>query len=338
MSVAATGQPEKRAMAMKAITSREGRVRWEQQYPEPMMPADAAIITVRCCALLPDDCPAGSDNAAVHDGVIGAAFVGTAGEAGRDAGKPLRRVTAELRDWCGSCERCRAGLRQYCAAGRRLGSAGRAGVMSERCALPASALIDVPDHLGDDAVLFSPLIALAIAVQRLAGLPRAAFVTVLGDGAQGLIMAQILSRANARVRVLGSDPSRYALCERWGIPHRPLEEAGWRGDQEMVIECTGTPDNLETAAGLVRPRGTVVVAGTASRSRVLPADLMRADATVYCVTSGSIREAIDLCARSAPDTVSLIGRQWSGEEAAARLDRGMPDPGGLLDVVRFVAG
>jgi len=323
-------------MTMKAIISHDGRVRFDAAHPEPRASADDVVVAVRSCALLPDDLPVPDgtgrpDETAAYRGVIGACFTGAV--AGND--QSARRVTAEVRLCCGRCERCRSGLRQYCDAGGRLGTEGRGGVMSERCAIPSGALVEVPDHVDDDHVLCATFVAAALTVQRLSGLPRASYVTILGDGVMGLVMAQLLVRANPKVRVLGYEQSRMALCERWGVQHRLLSEAGRRGDQELVVECTGAADGLVTAAGLVRPRGTVIVAGGVPWSRMLPPSLVRSDVTIHCASTGSTREAIDVLARGGIDAASLIGRRLRPEEAVARLDRGAPDQGGLLDVVSF---
>src|SRR5690606_6250511 len=80
-----------------------------------------------------------------------------------------------------------------------------------------------------------------------------------------LLTAQALARLNKSVRLLGSRPERVALCERWGVKHRLIEEAGRRQDQEVVIDCTGASGGasgggaLRLAMQLVRPRGVILL-------------------------------------------------------------------------------
>jgi len=75
------------------------------------------------------------------------------------------------------------------------------------------------------------------------------WVTVLGDGRLGLLVAQVLQTAGVPVRVIGKHASKLALCEKWGIRSRLLDDIVPRHDQDVVIDCTGS------AAGLPRPVG-----------------------------------------------------------------------------------
>lgn len=173
---------------------------------------------------------------------------------------------------CAKCERCRSGVATHCMQREVLGlgiggnaAAGR-GTLAQFIALPATAVELVPAKVPSQSAALANTIAGVLHAARFVRIEHKPYVTVLGDGATGLLMAQWLVRANASVRVLGTRSDRLALCERWGIKHREVRDAGQRNDQDVVIDCTGSPEGLELAMRFVRPRGKVIV-------KVLPAPM-----------------------------------------------------------------
>lgn len=168
---------------------------------------------------------------------------------------------------CAKCERCRSGLATHCTQREVLGldaddarsEQTRRGTLAQFIAVPATAVEAVPPKVTPQSATLANTIAGVLHAARFVRIEHKPYVTVLGDGATGLLMAQWLVRANASVRVLGTRPDRLALCERWGIKHRDVREAGQRNDQDVVIDCTGSPQGLELAMRFVRPRGKVIV-------------------------------------------------------------------------------
>ena len=69
----------------------------------------------------------------------------------------------------------------------------------------------------------------------------------------------VMAKLNASVRLVGRYSEKLAVCEKWGIKHRHVDDVGRRSDQDIVVDCTGSPDGLDLALRLVRPRGTVVL-------------------------------------------------------------------------------
>jgi len=244
---------------------------------------------------------------------------------GKFAGK---RVVASPVISCARCELCRGGLGSHCRARAILGVHGRDGCLGELCTLPLANLHVVPDSVDDDdAVLALPLAGAIGAAQRvrIEGRP---YVTVLGDTAPALLCAQVMAKLNASVRVLGASEPRFTLCERWGIKHRHVNEAGKRGDQDVVIECSGTPAGLETALRLVRPRGRVVLLGDLAPASApaappppsfdLRAAVMR-EIEIIGSLGGPIGEALHLLATRQVDTTGMITRRFKLERAVDAL-------------------
>jgi alcohol dehydrogenase len=279
---------------------------------------------------------------------IGHRFVGTVEALGEDADKDLKkrwvakRITGSINVVCSRCDLCRAGLPTHCRARRVLGVNGWDGAFAERFKLPLRNLFEVPREVDDDRAVFAEPLAAAIHAGQLVRIEGKTFVTILGDGIDALLCAQVLAKLNASVRLLGVRPERFTLCEKWGIKHRHAGEVGRRHDQDVVVDCTGTQQGLGLALGLVRPRGTIIlrnemkpsgsespaVNGAGARGEPLDlTPLISGEVELIGARCGSIPDALANLARAEVDVLSLITRR-------ARLGDGPSamDPGALLDL------
>jgi alcohol dehydrogenase len=133
----------------------------------------------------------------------------------------------------------------------------------------------------------------------------------------GLLASQILAGRNPSVRLLGRHESRFTLAERWGIKHRHESEAGRRRDQDVVVDCTGSPGGVALASRLVRPRGMIVVKGpphaeALGAEGLWPADLgplLASEVTLRSATTLNVREGLDLIASGKVDPLPLLSRR-----------------------------
>jgi threonine dehydrogenase-like Zn-dependent dehydrogenase len=197
-------------------------------------------------------------------GVLGHEFVGVVEKtAGKDPARLLgKRVVGTINCVCGKCNMCRAGLREHCRNRTVLGLNGHDGCCADRFTLPLRNLLPVPDSLDDDHAVFTEPLAAAYQITRQLTIEGRPYVTVLGDGRLGLLCAQVMSQLNATVRCVGKHPEKLALCEKWKVKHRLLDEVGLRADQDIVVDCTGSAQGLAYAMKMVRPRGRIVLKST----------------------------------------------------------------------------
>lgn len=189
---------------------------------------------------------------------------GTSSAAERARKLKGKRVTGAMSVSCGKCELCRGGLSSHCRA-RAVVGAHRDGCFAECLSLPISSVHLVPDAVDNVAAVFSTLLAAAAHSAQMLRVEGKPYITILGDGPLGLLTAQVMARLNASVRLLGKHPHKFGLCERWGIKHRHVSEVGRRGDQDVVVDCTGRAEGLRVAMQLVRPRGKIILKSTRTR-------------------------------------------------------------------------
>jgi threonine dehydrogenase-like Zn-dependent dehydrogenase len=317
--------------------------------PTPQ-PGDAVIAPSRVGIASPDLVAGGR---ADMPSVIGHEFVGVvesvAPIAGRDEWNKVatamvgKRVVGSPVVACGTCDLCKRGLSQHCPTRRVLGLRGLNGCLAERFSLPVANLVEVPKGVHDDQAVFANAVAAAVHAAQMLRIEGKPYVTVLGDGVMGLLCAQVMARLNASVRVLGTQPAKFMLCEKWGIKHRHVAEVGRRQDQDVVVDCTGSASGMELALQLVRPRGKVLLkAGPAPMTGLggsggeekRGADLsLAATNEIDIVGSGAgrIGEGLNALAKNTVEVLSMISARFKLNDALAAIKLA-----GLSEAVKVV--
>jgi len=249
-------------------------------------------------------------------GILGHEFVGVVEHSSK---RDLigQRVVGEINVVCGRCDLCLSGLSTHCRNRTVLGIVGRDGAFADYVRLPAENLHVLPASIDDDAATFVEPLAAAFQVLKQIKLDGRKWVTVLGDGRLGLLVAQVLRDANCQVRVVGKHPEKLSLCEKWSIRSRLLADIVPRHDQDVVVDCTGSASSLETAIQMTRPRGTVVLKTTAaSGAPINLAPVVVDEINIIGSRCGPFREAIAALAAKRIDVASLIHRRM-------KLDQGL---------------
>ncbi len=248
-------------------------------------------------------------------GVPGHEFIG---EVVQSPDKDLvgQRVAGEINIVCGRCDLCLSGLSSHCRERSVLGILNHDGAFADYLRLPARNLHVLPKTVDDDQAVFIEPLAAAFQVLKQIKLDGRKWVTVLGDGRLGLLVAQVLRNAGCPVRVIGKHPDKLALCEKWQIRSRPLADIKPRHDQDVVVDCTGSADGFEMAMQMVRPRGILVLKSTVAEGKALNlAPLVIDEIQVVGSRCGPFREAIRALAENQVDVMSLIHRRMKLEQA-----------------------
>ncbi len=255
-------------------------------------------------------------------GVLGHEFVGDVTQA-PPASKDLlgQRVVGEINCVCGRCDLCLSGLSTHCRNRTVLGILNRDGCFADFVKLPAQNLHVLPKTVDDDAAVFVEPLAAAFQVLKQVQVDAKKWITVLGDGRLGLLVAQVLRDVGCPVRVIGKHPDKLALCERWSIRSRPLSDIKPRHDQDVVVDCTGSAAGLELALQMVRPRGTVVLKSTAAAGKPLNlAPAVIDEINIIGSRCGPFREAIKALAEKRVDVTSLIHRRMKIEQGVEAME------------------
>lgn len=240
-----------------------------------------------------------------------------------------KRVCAEINCVCGKCDMCASGLSSHCRRRTVVGIVGRDGAFAELVAVPARNCHVLPDLLTDEQAVFVEPLAAALQVTRQVRIEPRQSVTVLGSGRLGILVAQVLARTRCRLVVVGRNPATLGIVEKLGINARLVGEVGQQHNQDVVVECTGSPEGLAAAVRLVRPRGTIVLKTTcAAPISIDLAPLVVDEITLVGSRCGPFADAISALARGDIDVTPMITRTMALSDGPAAF-AAAAEPGAL---------
>src|SRR3954452_15635212 len=159
---------------------------------------------------------------------LGHEWCGTVTAVGDDVDKSWlgRRVTGDTMLGCGHCARCLSGRHHVCHDRLEIGiRGGFPGALAEQLAVPASALVDLPDHVDDTAGAMVEPGGNALRAVQGASLAAGDRVLVLGTGTIGLLAAEFARAQGAEVHLMAKTESSGSFARRFGFAGVWLETA-----------------------------------------------------------------------------------------------------------------
>jgi (R,R)-butanediol dehydrogenase/meso-butanediol dehydrogenase/diacetyl reductase len=179
------------------------------------------------------------------------------------------RVVMVPLTYCGRCYYCLRGLPTYCTRGKFMGLT-RDGFFAETIALRPRNLISVPDSVSDEEAAVVEPVALALRVLDAVKPGVSDWVTVIGQGAIGLLMTQVARLKGCRVIAVDLEDYRLRLAEKYGAEFcvnagkadavKRVREITKRGS-DVVVEAAGTKRTVEQTPFMVRKAGKVALIG-----------------------------------------------------------------------------
>jgi len=252
-------------------------------------------------------------------GVLGHEFTGRVVE-GPDAWRGAR-VVGEINFACARCPTCAKGLRRHCPARTVMGIAGADGAIAELVAVPVANLHRVPDAVPDEHAVFTEPLAAAFEIGEQLAIEPGGRALVLGDGKLGLLVAQVLAAAGARVALLGHHDAKLARLAARDI-ETSHTDAWTGGPAPLVVEATGSVAGFRRAVSLVEPRGTLVLKSTIAAHEPLDlAPLVIHEVTVVGSRCGPFAPALDALASGTVEVDSLVTARFPLARADAALAR-----------------
>lgn len=199
----------------------------------------------------------------------GSGYVEAVG-AGVTSVKPGDPIVVEPSVSCGECEQCKAGRPHTCINNKFLGCPGQIeGNLAEYIIMPESQCIKLEGQTLDDGALSEPL-SIGLYANKQAGTKPGDTIAILGYGPIGM---SVMLTAQAR----GLDT--YYVSEKIDARLRLAVETGaeWVGNPDIidvskelkdrnvspdiVFECCGQQDALDTAIEIVKPGGKILIVG-----------------------------------------------------------------------------
>jgi threonine dehydrogenase-like Zn-dependent dehydrogenase len=237
------------------------------------------------------------------------------------------RVAGHNFAFCGSCERCRAGLPWLCPNRSEAGVRGpRPGAAAELVAMPAASMVTLPESLSlRDAACLEPVTCAMHGLAR-AGVREDDRVVVIGTGMLGLAAIQIASEVAAEVAAVGIDSDGLGLARELGAEHAFTPDAAPCDSYSLVVEASGAELAVALAPSLAAPGARVALVGVAHRSvdRFPASEVVLKDLSVLGAIGGldQWQRVLGLVERKQLDLAALVEAElpyWRAEEAFRRL-------------------
>ncbi|MDQ3668163.1 MAG: alcohol dehydrogenase catalytic domain-containing protein [Acidobacteriota bacterium] len=255
-------------------------------------------------------------------GTIGHEFVGIVEDA-PDGELVGQRVVGEINAGCGECELCRAGDARHCPERTVLGIVGRDGAHAEFLRLPVKNLLPVPERIADEHAVFAEPLAAACGIMDRTPVTKDKKVAVIGDGKLGLLCAQVVALTGASVLLIGKHPEKLRIAERRGIETATAKSATRRKREfDVVVEASGSASAFNTAVGLLRPRGVLVLKSTFHGTTEIDAPTIVVDEiSIIGSRCGRLAPALDLLKKGAIDVDSLISEEYPLRDGLLGMER-----------------
>ncbi len=239
-----------------------------------------------------------------------------------------RRVVGEINAGCGSCDECRNNGSRHCATRTVLGILNRPGAFAETLTLPERNLLPVPHNVSDEEAVFTEPLAAALEIFEQLHVRPSAKALVIGDGKLGLLIAQVFANFGARAMLLGRNPKKLALAERWAVPSalnesREKSPVYFGGRFDCVVECTGSPEGLACALNHTAPGGTIVLKSTYAPSQSPSIDWAKMvvdEIRVVGSRCGPFAPALRLLSRGGIDVRGLIDHRKTLDEGVEAFE------------------
>lgn len=244
-------------------------------------------------------------------GILGHEFVGIVEESPEDPSFVGRRVVGEINVGCGECRLCAGGDPRHCPDRTVLGIAGRDGCHADYVTLPVRNLLRVPDAVPDEAAVFTEPLAAAYGITERAEIEPGMKVAVIGDGKLGILCAWSLALRARHLYLIGKHQSKLKAAETTRVEGVLLENARkLERSFDVVVEASGSDSGLETALGLLKPLGKLVLKSTIhGRVEWEPWKVVVDELTVIGSRCGRFGPALELLADGSVDPTKLISEE-----------------------------
>ena len=318
---------------MRALNWDGARLHLDPAYPRPAARGESALVRVRLAGICSTDLQILKGYMGFR-GVPGHEFIGEV-----EDGPPRllgRRVVGEINFACGECALCARGWRPHCERRRVMGIVGADGAFAEYVEVPAANLHVVPETVADEEAVFTEPLAAAFEILEQLGEVAGEEAVVFGDGKLGLLCAQVLRLAGARVSVVGRHPRKLGVASRMGLRAVSLSE--WRREPraaDLAVEATGSAGGLPLALDCVRPRGKLVLKSTLADEHTLSlARLVINEITVVGSRCGPFAPALRALAEGNVAVRPLVESVYPLEQGIAALEHA-GRPGTLKVLLRM---
>ncbi len=242
-------------------------------------------------------------------------------------------VVGDISIGCSACINCLKGNYHLCDNRTELGVIKYDGCFAEYLKTEAKNLYKVPDGVSAKQAALAEPLATALYATRRTGIEPGDNVLVFGDGAIGLLNAQLANACGAaKVAVVARKGIHRKKIEDWGMylintSEVDLEEEMLRLFSEkadVVFEDTGNAAVFENAVMSVKPGGKICALSITGKGKI-PVDMdyiVTRDINVVGVLASpnSFKPALNMMVGGKIDVESCISHEYSFEQTVEAFE------------------
>lgn len=222
---------------------------------------------------------------------------------------------------CGHCYFCLRGLPTYCVRGKFYGLT-KDGFFAESKAMLPRSLIPISTNVSDEEAAIVEPVALGLRVLNCLQPNLGDWVTIIGQGAIGLLMTQIALMKGCRVIAVDTQDYRLELAQKYGadaVINAQKEDVKkivcklTKLGSDFVVEAAGTTATVEETPFLVRKAGKVALVGE-SKGFLNLEDADEASFFTIYISPVEYPAAVELIARKLVDVKGLVTHKFKLDE------------------------
>ncbi len=249
--------------------------------------------------------------------------------------KPGDHIAVEPSVSCGECDQCKAGRPHTCRNNLFLGCPGQIeGNLAEFIVMPESQCLPLAEHQNIDDGASSEPLAIGLYSVKRTELSTDDTIGIIGFGPIGMsVLQMLLAHQHGPIYVSEKIEARKNAAIQHGAvwsgnpDEQNIPEELQKLEPEMldvVFECSGDQDGLDTAIELIKPGGKLVMIGIPEFDRwSFSADLIRRkEITIVNIRrqNGCNHETIDMLASGKVDGSAMITHRFAFGDVAKAFD------------------
>ncbi len=308
----------------------------------PVMKKGEVLVNVKACGICSSDIPRIFTTGTYHFPTIpGHEFCGQIVDAAEDVDKSYigkRAVIFPLLP-CGECPSCKEKEYARCDNYNYFGSRCDGG-MAEYISVPLWNIVTFSDDIPYNTAALTEPMAVARHATRRADINNDKRVLVMGNGTIGLLAALIAQKEAKQVIVAGRSKEKEEFTKSVGLENvvdtnsdlkEQIDKITDGNGVDVVIECVGSNDSIESSILTVKKGGTIVLTGNPYGDLNLPKasywKILRKELTVkgtwnssYNDTCNDWKDCIKMIENGEIDISKLVTHAFKMEDYEHALD------------------
>ncbi|RKQ30262.1 zinc-dependent alcohol dehydrogenase family protein [Oceanobacillus halophilus] len=311
---------------MKALVLTEKEKMSVQEVEQPTIHQDEVLVNVKYCGICGTDVHifhGEPGSAEVTPPItLGHEFSGEVVAVGEEVTtiQVGDHVAVDPNSYCGKCDYCRQGRVQLCDNLSAIGVT-RNGGMAEYCAVPEANCLKLPNTIPLKAgALVEPLSCVLHGFDQIKGIKPYSKVLIIGGGFIGSLFLQTVRLKNPyQIDVCEIDTKKHEQLLALGADQTYTNRNEFIGDYDLVIECVGRKETIETAIGSAAKGAEVLLFGVPSPTtaiNIAAYDIFRKELNIHgsFINPFTLQDSVHLLGQEKLDVLSLISHTLSLEE------------------------